>query len=66
MSRRELSDFEVVTRSCFRFDLDSGPLWRPRKYMFEVDDPPEGRTWETVWEIVFLQDFLSIHSFHLL
>ena len=46
MSRRELSDFDAVTRSCFGFQWVLVAFWSSKKCSFEVDDPPEARTWE--------------------
>ena len=45
MSRRELSDSAAVTRSQFECSLVLLAFWGLKKYIFEVDDPPEARTW---------------------
>ena len=56
MSRRELADFDAVTHTYFQLYLVLRAFRAPKQCSFEVDDPPEART----WAIVFLNDFNSI------
>ena len=52
-SRRELSDFGAASRLHYEFPITLESYHPPEErrcasktYLFEVDDPPEARTWE--------------------